>query len=216
MSFVSLLLVAVAMTVIQVSNIYNRGIILKDVNQAGRSLVSELQQSIAQTSSFNVGNGTTNTSNYIIQNDIGGRLCTGRYSYIWNYGKALNSASSSLNKYRDSTIPIYFVRSFDPTLKYCTAISGALPDVTFSDATEILRDSQHSLALHKFTITSSTGDTKTNQRLYNIEFVLGTSDTSAINTSSNTCKPPSDSDSNLTYCSINQFNITARSGNAID
>lgn len=218
MSFVSLLLVAVAMTVIQISNIYNRGIILKDVNQAGRALVSELQQSIAQTSSFDVGNGTTNTSNYIIQ-DNGGRLCTGRYSYVWNYAKALGSTTASLNTSTGSTSSskIYFIKIFDPTLGYCTYnASGNLPNIDASAATELFSDSQHNLALYDFNITSNAGDSKTNQRLYNIQFVLGTSDTSAINTSSNTCKPPSDSDSNLTYCSINQFNITVRSGNAID
>jgi len=215
MSFVSLLLVAVAMTVIQISNIYNRGIILKDVNQAGRALVSELQQSIAQTSAFDVGAG--NTINYRDQSGIGGRLCTGQYSYIWNYANAANN--DSRNKYDGLSKPnIYFIKIFDPTLIYCTLTSlGGLSNVDpDKGAIEIFSDSQHNLALHSFKITSGVNDAKTNQRLYNIEFVLGTSDTGAIDSGSNTCKPPSEEKSDFTYCSINQFNLTVRSGNAID
>lgn len=218
MSFVSLLLVAVAMTVIQISNIYNRGIILKDVNQAGRALVSELQQSITQTSAFDVNvSAGSSTANYVIQSDVGGRLCTGRYSYVWNYAKAIKS-NASRNKYDGLTPPeIYFIKIFDPTLQYCTAVSGNLPDIKAdTGATELFSDSQHNLALHSFKVTSNASDAKTNQRLYNIEFILGTSDTGAINTTLNTCKVPSESGSDLTYCSINQFNITVRSNNAID
>ncbi len=222
MSFVSLLLVAVAMTVIQISNIYNRGIILKDVNQAGRALVSELQQSIAQTSAFdvNVGTGST-TPNYIIQPSsglkTGGRLCTGRYSYVWNYARALNDLliPASLNKYASNGNKIYFIKIFDPTLNYCTKnISGGYPDIAGTGATELFSDIQHNLALYDFKITSNASDSKTNQRLYNIEFVLGTSNTDAI--TANNCKPPSEVGSDFNYCSINRFNITVRSGNAID
>ena len=99
MSFVSMLLIAVAMTVIQISNIYNRGITLKSVNQVGRVVGSEFKNSIAQKSYFELDG-----AHYITDTD-GGRLCTGQYSYIWNYGKKIsdytkNPATSVLkNRY---------------------------------------------------------------------------------------------------------------------
>ena len=57
MAFVSALLIAVAMTVIQIASIYNRGITLKDVNQTGSSVASELQRNIAGSASFNINPG---------------------------------------------------------------------------------------------------------------------------------------------------------------
>lgn len=217
MSFVSMLLVAVAMTVIQVSNIYNRGIILKDVNQAGRALAVELRQGISQASAFDVGDGTKSTGNYIIQ-DYGGRLCTGQYSYVWNYGSAFSDLTAQTNKYdKVGSDSIRFIKIFDPTLTYCDKLSTGYPsDIAPEGAVELFSDSQHNLVVHKFNITSGVGDAKTNQRLYNIDFAIGTSDVKAIDSNTNTCKPPSESNADLTYCSINQFDITVRSGNTIN
>ena len=174
MGFVSALLIAVAMTVIQIANIYNRGITLKDVNQAGRSIASELQRSIAGSASFNIDSGVG--SRYIQQSlngkNAGGRLCIGQYSYIWNYGSAIkpNDTSSSPNLYLDPA-------------------------------------------------SDTAYDAKTGQRLYSIEFLIGTNDQTALMHDSGLvvtgCLPPSDPNSDPSYCSVNQFNIVARAGNTI-
>jgi prepilin-type N-terminal cleavage/methylation domain-containing protein len=216
MSFVSILLVAIAMTVIQVSGIYNRGVILKDVNQIGRSLTEELRQSVSQTAAFDVGDGLNDTNNYIIQN-YGGRLCTGKYSYIWNYGEALNNLTSQLNKYSSSVDMVRFVKVFDPTLEYCNKSAANYPSNIIPDgAIDLLNDSQHNLVLYKFSIASSISDIKTKQRLYSFEFVIGTNNISAIDLNTFSCKPPGELGSDPNYCSINRFNVTVRSGNAIN
>ena len=117
MGFVSVLLIAVAMTVIQIAGIYNRGITLKDVDQAGRSLVSELQRSIGGNAQFDLGSG------HYVPQSWGGRLCLGQYSYIWNYGADI---STTLNPNRNVYAPtanqlpeIRFVKILDPTNNYC-------------------------------------------------------------------------------------------------
>jgi len=219
MGFVSVLLIAIAMTVIQIGNIYNRGIMLKDVNQAGRSIASELQRSINQTAPFLIND------KYVDQ-DWGGRLCLGQYSYIWNYGAAIDSTPDlNRNVYSGSTNEIRFVKVFDPNTSYCTRslVDSKYKDVIFSDAVELLNIGQHNLAIHNFTInTSSTAsDSKTGQQLYNLEFMIGTNDQAALMfdlAGAVTCKPPSEvaTGADPSYCSINQFNIVARAGNTIE
>lgn len=78
MTFVSALLLAIAMTVIQISNVYTRGLTLKEVNQAGRTISTELKRGISQSAPFAVPG-----PKYVVQ-PWGGRLCVGQYSYIWN------------------------------------------------------------------------------------------------------------------------------------
>lgn len=221
MSFISVLLIAIAMTVIQISNIYNRGITLKDVNQAGRSLSVEITRSINSSPAFSVDPGS---GSHFVQLDWGGRLCVGQYSYVWNYGKAITEDNKSkLNTYDDDIDPskseeiLRFVKVLDPVASYCQARDK---EVNPNDAVELLDAGEHNLAVHKFTITSepTAVDTKTKQRLYSISFILGTNDQAALTYDSGfntSCKPPSEPGSDLNYCAVNRFALTARSGNSI-
>jgi len=209
------------MTVIQIGNIYNRGITLKDVNQAGRSLTSELQRSINQTAPFSI------TDRYIKQ-DWGGRLCLGQYSYIWNYGKDIQTNDVlRLNVYDPvDSGQIRFVKVLDPNASYCTKASTGkeYKDVIFSDAVELLNVGQHNLAMHNFTIIApaTAGDSKTGQQLYSIEFMIGTNNQTALtyDTGEVTCLATGDKEvdkeADPSYCSINQFNIVVRAGNTIE
>jgi hypothetical protein len=215
MSFVSMLLIAIAMTVIQIGNIYNQGLTLKDVNQAGRSITSELQRSIAVSAPFNIKSGIG--SRYIVQ-DWGGRLCVGQYSYIWNYGSAIKTNDSArLNTYSNSNDQIHFVKAADPNSSYCTESSKKINSTT---ATELLNVGEHDLAIHSFTVStnSSSSDSKTGQQLYSIDFFIGTNDQNALTTNPDTnnvmCKPPNQPGADPSYCSINQFDIVVRAGNS--
>jgi type II secretory pathway pseudopilin PulG len=229
MAFVSALLIAIAMTVIQIGNIYNKGITYKDVNQAGRSIASELQRSIAESASFSIDAAD---NHYVIQkgdNDetLGGRLCLGQYSYIWNYGKYIQSGDSRINTYVDadsSTSPIRFVKVLDPNTSYCVANSGVYPKINKANAVELLvvgqgsGSNQHDLALHSFTISSNPPqDSKTGQGLYSIEFLLGTNEQTALmgDSAGTECRPPNDPLSDVSYCSVNKFNVVARAGNTV-
>ena len=110
MSFISLLLLAIAMTTIQVSNIYTKGITLREVNQAGRAVSEELQRSISASSPFEI-DAALPSNKYIVRAG-GGRLCLGRYTYAWNFGSALKGGAGApavFTKYDDGT-PVHFAK----------------------------------------------------------------------------------------------------------
>lgn len=217
MTFISVLLLAIAMTVIQISNIYSRGLTLKEVNQAGRSLATDLQRSVAVSPSFSID--TTKPETKYIKSGFGGRLCLGQYSYIWNYGKTLTMAAPmtklNSNVYKNpSTTKIRFVKVPDSTGNYCAIKDSVIEP---AGAVELLDVGDLDLAVHSFAIsTSSTAsNSKTLQSLYYVSFVLGTNDQAALMPSASGCKPPDNAGSDLNYCSVNQFDIVAHAGNAV-
>jgi prepilin-type N-terminal cleavage/methylation domain-containing protein len=216
MTFISVLLVAIAMTTIQISNIYNKGITLREVNQAGRSVSSELQQSIASSVPFDVTPKTDNspatqTSHYVVR-DGGGRLCLGNYSYAWNYGKALAGGAGApavYNKY-DNNTPVRFAKIEDAGGSLCADVDLAVPK---SKSSELLSSGDRDLVLHSFTISQTASDSTTNQALYAITMVIGTNDRAQLTTDNASCKPPAQGVGNEDYCSVNQWDIIARAGN---
>jgi len=216
MAFVSTLLIAVALTVIQIGNTYNRGITLKNVNQVGRSIANELQRSIAGSEEFDIDSGVG--SRYIVQ-DWGGRLCLGQYSYVWNYGNAIQVGDTArLNTYVDSPDTIRFAKVLDQDSSYCDDSSKK---IELNDAIELVDAGENDLAIHDFLIstTDSAGDSKTGQRLYSIEFKIGTNTIDTLNYVSDnnpTCKLSGESGADPSYCSINMFNIVVRAGNTVE
>jgi prepilin-type N-terminal cleavage/methylation domain-containing protein len=219
MTFIAILLVAITMTIIQISNIYNRGITLKEVNVAGRSIASELQRSVAASSTVDI---SASAGKYIQQGGAtkwGGRLCLGQYSYVWNYGLALKTNDpngSSLNTYSVNPAAnlIKFIKVRDSNGAYCT---DPAKKILQSDAVELLNVGDHDLAVHSFTMTSeaSATDSKAQQTLYTITFTIGTNVTSALLTGGTGCKGPDLPGSDLTYCAVQDFNVVARAGNTV-
>ncbi len=109
--FIGSLLMVIALIIIQIMGIYNKGLTLKSVNEVSRIVVRDIQQSISGSDFFKIQyiDDTTNqpvdavtlkqasekTVDYYV-NDAGGRLCTGVYSYAWNTGGALKAYRGSL------------------------------------------------------------------------------------------------------------------------
>jgi type II secretory pathway pseudopilin PulG len=104
--FIGFLLVTIALTIIQIMGLYNKGLTLKEVDSVSRVVVRDMQQGISGASMFTVRyeDGSTPEEDYKVattlqdadehgvdyySNDAGGRLCTGVYSYIWNRGQAI-------------------------------------------------------------------------------------------------------------------------------
>jgi prepilin-type N-terminal cleavage/methylation domain-containing protein len=218
MTFISVLLVAIAMTTIQISNIYNKGITLREVNQAGRAVSSELQRSIASSVPFDVtpksdNSPGTENSKYVVR-DGGGRLCLGNYSYAWNYGKTLvggAGAPAVYNKYDDTgNTPVRFAKIEDAGGALCADVTTAVPK---AKSTELLSTGDRDLVLHSFAVTETSSDAGTNQALYAITMVVGTNDRQQLTTDDTSCKPPSAGVGDENYCSVNQWDIIARAGN---
>lgn len=221
MGFVGMLLLAIAMTTIQIGSIYNKGITLKQVNQAGRSMSDELQRSIASAGVFDATKKTGPEARYVDQAG-GGRLCTGRYSYAWNYGKALAGGAGApavVNVYETGTTPIRFVRVDDSGASLCATPSKKIAQ---TDAMEMLDSGDRDLVVHRFKVEQTTPiNATTAQALYAISFTLGTNDrieldtagTGSIDTGDVSCKAPVNGAGGEDYCSVNTFDIIARAGN---
>lgn len=217
MTFISVLLVAVAMTTIQIGNIYNKGITLREVNQAGRAVTIELQKSIASSVPFDVtpkvdNSPATATSKYV-KLPGGGRLCLGNYSYAWNYGSALAGgpgAPAIYNLYDDNTTPVHFAKVADAGGALCSNMNTT---VTRANATEILTTGDRDLVVHAFTITQTASDASTSQAIYALSMVIGTNDRQQLTTDNTSCKPPTSGVGDQDYCSVNRFDIIARAGN---
>lgn len=213
MSGVAFLLVAIAMTTIQISNIYSKGLTLKSVNQTGRDLSDSLQRDIKGTMPFDVTPG----SSKFISTDHGGRLCLGKYSYVWNYGKTITAGVATDTIVYDDTAstPVRMARVLDTGGQVCTNASmSPTPPIKRADATELLASSDKlDLALHTFTITSSASDPATKQALYSVSFALGTNEQEALATGDASCRPPNDDESNWEFCAVNVFDFTTRAGN---
>jgi prepilin-type N-terminal cleavage/methylation domain-containing protein len=218
MTFISILLLAIALTILQISRIYNRGTILSEVNQVGRSIASELQTEIASSVPFSVDQRAG--SHYFQQTNEGGRLCLGQYSYIWNYGSVLQpNTSSPRNLYTnepllESNTSIRFVKVYDTQAAYCSSLNKT---VVPTDATELLNIGDHSLAIQNFSITTTTSanDARTGQRLYAVSFVIATNDQNALISGGTSCKAPGSIGADLTYCAAEQFSIVVRAGNVV-
>jgi len=228
MTFISLLLLAIAMTTIQVSHIYTKGVTFRSVNQAGRTIGADLQQDAASSSPFDVYkpgtqtvlNGCGSSPRYVRQCnggvESGGRLCMGSISYVWNYGTFLNSGTGP-NQYAGGSTPVRFVRVSDPGGQLCLDSSTK---VNQSAATELLggKDSLD-LALHSFTIATSrtASDQPSGQQMYAISFTIGTNEQNALMTNDTQCVPPQTTsgsgESDWEYCAVNTFTIVVRAGN---
>lgn len=212
MTFIAILLVAIALTTMQISNIYNKGITLREVNQAGRSIADEMQRSIASSVPFDVtpkvdSVPATAGSKYVVR-DGGGRLCLGQYTYAWNYGRAI-TAKSEYNKYTNGDA-VQFAKVTDPSGSLCA--DPILP-INRTDASEMLTSGDRDLVVHALTVTNSANDPVTGQAIYAISLVIGTNDSEQLTTNDTSCRPPAEGIGKENYCAVNQFDIIARAGN---
>lgn len=232
MTFVSVLLLAIAMTVIQMGTIYNRGMTLKELNQTSRDIADDLRRTVASSELFTINTDGSDSANYVTvktgANIVGGRLCTGSFTYIWNIAKAIEGSDANATKVITSgsgTVgdPIRFVRVPDTAKKYCAKASGVLvnKNIAFTDSqtmVDLLKAGDHSLALQRLTVSAadSAYDASTNQRLYMVNYTLGTGATSAMDATQSSCLPPGTANSNITYCNVQAFSLILRVGNTVN
>lgn len=116
MAFISFLMLAIGFAVIQISNVYEKGITIKVVNNNGRELVDEFSRTImASKYSKDEDEEKKARFEYTYTQTIGevsgvgarseeddtnvplhGALCLGNYSYLWNTGYALSLEDNAL------------------------------------------------------------------------------------------------------------------------
>lgn len=218
MSFVSLLLMAITMTVIQITNIYTKGLTMKTVDEVGQSVSQDIRRSIEATRPLDLGSTPAGGANYRptiiaggdLANPEGGRLCTGAYSYIWNTGKGL---ANPVNKYSEGTDLIRLAKIPDSGAIYCNDPTR-LVDRTL--AVEMLNAGDRELAVQSFTIKQAASNPSLQQALYQLNLEIGTNDREALEqltTLDTNCKPPAEAQGLRDYCAVNKFEFTARAGN---
>lgn len=230
MAFVSVLMLTIATTVIQIGNIYSRGMNLKAVEQAGRQVAADIRRSISQANELSWDNPanciyllknttkpcfevddnlTTVKQDYDpnVSNAIqGGRLCTGTFTYVWNYGGALNKSERNINKYADPTTTekIRLVKVKDSSAAYCrTNAGGSLAAISSDNVTELLSNNDINLTIHRLIVKRVLS--ANNQALYNFNIRIGTNDSDYIQTAGD-CK--NDKTAQI-YCSVNEFEFSA-------
>ena len=216
MAFVSALLVAVALTIVQIGTIYNKGMTLKEVNQTGRVISDDIRRTIASSSVFDRA-----TSFYT--NSAGGRLCTGEFTYVWNYAQALQNNDANRIRYETSTDPIRLLKIPDSSSAYCARsgtsfVYSRVRTVDQQNSTELLLQGDRTLSIHQLNITEPANgdDPLTGQRLYVVSFTIGTGDTTALNAGRTACLPPGAANANFAYCAVQQFTLVTRAGNRVN
>lgn len=209
--FVSVLLISIVLVIVQVSNIYNRGLTLKGVDTVGREIAQHLRQDIARQKTFSV---SPSSWSFVDLGNDSGRYCLGRYSYAWNSAKDLQG--SVKNKYTAGSENIRLVKVEDSNRSLCQpAPDPADPanliyhKIDKDKAVELIGSTSNFLALHKFKI-EQIKDSGTGGAVYQITYILGTQDTALIDTGGNCLAPGVTSERDFSYCAINEFTIIAR------
>lgn len=216
MGFVSALLLAIAMSVIQVGTMYNKGMILKELNQTAREVSNDLDRTIGNQGGFSLDTDYVPVTASGLK--IGGRLCLGSVSYLWNYGEALQTNNANIVK--DSTgAPVRIAKVVDPTKKYCAKTAGVLNLSSIGAAdqpntTELLRAGDRTLEVYQLEIVkeSTAYDSSTGQQLYTIMYTIGSGAYTALNDDRTACKGPGEAGADLQYCAVEQFTLVLRTG----
>lgn len=210
MSFVSILLISVAMLTIQVSHLYTRGLTMKEVNQSGTEIADDIRRSVAASYVEGVELKTVATKKQKI-------LCTGIYTYLANGAEQIErNTATDLIKYPNDTV-VRLAKIVDPGGTLCKAVPPATNPVlpakipsTF-ESTELLSGGDRSLVVHDLKVTpSSLNDTE--KGLFTIQLTLRTGATAEL-TNDGRCRAPLDNQSGGEYCAIDTFTIVARAGN---
>lgn len=218
MTFVSVLLLAIALTIVQIGTIYNKGITLKEVNQAGRAISDDLQRTIGSSSTFAL-------SRSVVTTPAGGRICTGQFSYIWNTADALTQNNPNVVRFTGTSNPpqIRLLKVPDSSGLYCQLNSGGVPTQTTvattnpSTAVELLKSGDRTLSIHQLTVSQRTNaQAAAGQQLISLTFTIGTGDVTALTTNRTSCSPPGAVGSNFAYCAVQQFSLVIRAGDGVN
>ncbi len=214
MSFLAILLVAIATLTIQVVNIYTRGVTLTAVDQAGQTLAGELQTTLNQSAGNDVQMQSVGGDE---SHPNGGRLCTGSVSYAWNYGPTItgNDISYATPNTINGSKDVRFVRFPDASGNACVLdkTTNDYPPIP-STATELLVSKDRDLALRAFDLSKNSLGS---QVIYTVSMTIATNNgDDFITTGSDTglCAPShgANGSGDDSFCAVNTFNFTARSG----
>jgi len=244
MAFVSILIIAIAILVMNIQGIYRRGIAMREVNSTSRAIVDDLTRSINSAPAVVAGTHAVRFTNGA--RIEGGAFCTGFYSYVWRQADFLlngpftggvrinDSQDYRLLKMRDvGRLLCNPTNLQNAGLSGCNVTGGRLTcpvsgihNLTsaafgFGAPVELISSGGMELALFDFDVFEPARSGVTGHVFYSGSFILGTprgarTDASGALFSTDVCQPPADADRfDFQYCSINKFNFAASSLGAI-
>lgn len=221
MSFISVLLLAIAFTAIQVGKMYNRGMTLRSVNHSGRNIGDTLRRDFLQTDQRRITRPSSSDAVIWVSDGgerMSGRFCLGYHSYLWNTPKAIDEDINTGNAVvmGPDGKPISFVRVIDEGGSLCRLQADSTYPNQLNEAgrvTHLLKPKDKGdviLAVHSFSVRPIVWDSHAANSLYGLNFTIGTSKLGEINTTDQSCIPPSDGKSNIEFCAINNFDMIVR------
>lgn len=186
LAFIATLMISVLTVSMQLFSLYNKGVTIRDVNAVTRHLVRDIQDSVAAsktdinliaedgTGADSLQTATDKSLDYYT-NDHGGRLCTGSYTYIWNYGQEFSDYTPGPTGEDDLTQfvqvgssnfeAVRFIKveddnkslcrvDPDPSIGLLVAQGKKLPTEVVDNATPVFGEGERDLVLYEFDITS--------------------------------------------------------------
>lgn len=187
LAFIATLMIAVLTISMQLFSLYNKGVTIRDVNAVTRHLVRDMQDSIASSKSdiklfppattdpVDTLKEASDQGLDYYNNSEGGRLCTGSYTYIWNYGPAFTGyGGGGLNGEKgmtqftgtiaDGFNAVRFIKVSDDNKSMCVFDATEtddlikrglkLSDDVAKSAVPVFGEGERGLVLYSFEITS--------------------------------------------------------------
>lgn len=220
MSFLSVLLISITIVTIQVGKTYSRGMTMHQLNQSGRTLMDAIRRDFLQANTRSIVNAEQPVVSILGADGstvVGGRICLGGVSYVWNLAKAIDNKivgdGVTVFDQGEGSRTVNMVRVEDEGGRLCKANATGKyqSQIDRSKATELLREPGSDdavLAVHKLdTIRVTNIDNR--ESLYKVTFTLGTNTLSEL-TSAGRCLEPSNIDANPEFCAINNFQMIVR------
>lgn len=224
MSFVAVLLISIAMLSIQLTNQYSRGLTLKEISQAGTEVSNDIKRTMGQVQ--------LQAGGVRVKNVTGGAkvLCTGTYSYIASSPASLeaNNGNGDGNAIRvgpaGSTTMARFAKVRDLNGMLCSSATlDTNKNYVTTEVSELLSGGSRLLAVRNLSVSPNGlpgvghpmyNEFQKGRGIYTVQLTISAGLDEEIDSSTGTCRPPSDAQSNLDYCAINSFEFTARVGSS--
>jgi type II secretory pathway pseudopilin PulG len=184
-AFIAFILIFMLATMLQVMSNYNKGLAIKQINQAARTAVEEMSRLVQGTDTSAINTAYINN----------GRVCFGGVSYVWNIKGA------TTNKYTSGT-SFTMVRVNDTGGALCAA---GLPAVNAANASELLSSN---IWVQQVGVTVSS-----NQKLVDITMGLSTASPNQPTGTDAILGTICDGSKNSQYCAIATFKTTVATKN---
>lgn len=236
LAFISILILLIATTTIQIGTMYQKGVTLKTINQSGRDIVRIMRDDIASSSKQNIAFITSKPSNAaLVHNDKASfRLCLGSVSYVGNSAAAIREYSKNTSITSIPLIktpgargyPVHLARVEDRAGLYCRVDGSGKPlqqNLTTSNYREMLIDTlgassvndearqSSTTAVHTISFSRFVSDATTKQYMYKLDIGIGTNQKGTIG-SDGLCSPPGEQNQNFDNCAISKFNTIIGAG----